>query len=114
MTAALQGAATILATAALLALPAAAQPKPPAGVAPQKVLRYAFPIAETGFDPAQISDAYSRIIAANMFEAPLTYDPLARPVRVVPQTAQALPEISDNYTRFVFRIKPGILNTKRV
>ena len=30
-----------------------------------KVLRYAFPIAETGFDPAQISDAYSRIIAAN-------------------------------------------------
>ncbi|MFM8666841.1 MAG: hypothetical protein ACKOE3_11995, partial [Betaproteobacteria bacterium] len=75
--------------------------------APKKTLRYAFPIAETGFDPAQISDAYSRIIAANMFEAPLTYDPLARPVKVVPQTAQALPEISDNYTRFVFRLKPG-------
>ena len=25
-------------------------------VAPQKVLRYAFPTSETGFDPAQISD----------------------------------------------------------
>ena len=23
---------------------------------PEKVLRYAFPIAETGFDPAQLSD----------------------------------------------------------
>jgi ABC-type transport system substrate-binding protein len=90
------------------ASPAVAGSSAPKGAAPIKTLRYAFPIAETGFDPAQISDAYSRIIAANMFEAPLTYDPLARPAKVVPQTAQALPEISDNYTRFVFRLKPGI------
>ena len=90
------------------ASPAASGSAAPKGTAAIKTLRYAFPIAETGFDPAQISDAYSRIIAANMFEAPLTYDPLARPAKVVPQTAQALPEISDNFTRFVFRIKPGI------
>jgi ABC-type oligopeptide transport system substrate-binding subunit len=44
-----------------------------------KVLRYAFPIAETGFDPAQISDLYSRTVAANIFETPLTFDYLARP-----------------------------------
>ena len=31
--------------------------------APKKVLRYAFPVAETGFDPAQISDLYSRTVA---------------------------------------------------
>ena len=43
-----------LATSLALACGAtAAQPAP-------KVLRYAFPIAETGFDPAQISDLYSR------------------------------------------------------
>jgi ABC-type transport system substrate-binding protein len=77
-------------------------------MAQQKVLRYAFPIAETGFDPAQISDLYSRTVAANIFEAPLTYDFLARPAQVKLQTAEAMPEISDNGKRFVFRIKPGI------
>jgi ABC-type transport system substrate-binding protein len=76
--------------------------------APKKVLRYAFLVAETGFDPAQISDLYSRTVAANIFEAPLTYDYLARPAKFKPQTAAALPEISDDGKRFVFRIKPGI------
>jgi ABC-type transport system substrate-binding protein len=74
----------------------------------QKVLRYAFPIAETGFDPAQISDLYSRTVTAGIFEAPLTFDYLARPFRLRPNTAQALPEISDDFRRFTFRIKPGI------
>jgi ABC-type transport system substrate-binding protein len=86
---------------ALACSPATAQ-------APKKVLRYAFPIAETGFDPAQITDLYSRTVAANIFEAPLTYDFLSRPARVRPQTAAALPEVSDDGKRFVFRIKPGI------
>ena len=74
----------------------------------QKVLRYAFPVAETGFDPAQISDLYSRVIAANIFEAPLTYDYLSRPVRVKPQTAAAMPEVSGDFRTFTFRIRPGI------
>ena len=73
-----------------------------------KVLRYAFPVAETGFDPAQISDLYSRTVAANIFEAPLTFDYLARPAKVKPQTAAALPEVSDGGKRFVFHIRPGI------
>jgi ABC-type transport system substrate-binding protein len=73
-----------------------------------KVIRYAFPIAETGFDPAQISDLYSRTVAQGIFEAPLTYDYLARPARVKPQTAVALPEIGDDFKRFVFQIRPGI------
>ena len=36
---------------------------------PLKVFRYAFPIAETGFDPPQLSDLYSRIVTSNIFEA---------------------------------------------
>jgi len=90
---------------------AAAAPKvlPNQVAQPPKVLRYAFPVAETGFDPAQISDLYSRTVAANIFEAPLTYDYLARPARVVPQTAVDLPEIADGGRRFTFRIRPGIL-----
>ena len=43
------------AAAAALMLTAAAAAAP----APPKVLRYAMKVAETGFDPAQISDLYS-------------------------------------------------------
>ena len=59
-----------------------------------KTLRVAFPIAETGFDPGQINDLYSSTVNANIFEAPLTYDFLARPSKIVPNTATAMPEIS--------------------
>ena len=97
----------VLASGASAAQPAAkALPNQPAQ--PLKVLRYAFPVAETGFDPAQISDLYSRTVAANIFEAPLIYDYLARPAKLKPQTAAALPEISDEGKRFVFEIRPGI------
>jgi ABC-type transport system substrate-binding protein len=73
-----------------------------------KVFRYAFRVAETGFDPAQVSDLYSRTVVANIFEAPLTFDYLARPYKIKPQTAESLPEISPDFKRFVFRLKPGI------
>ena len=82
----------------------------PPGAAAQtaKVLRYAFPIAETGFDPAQVSDLYSRTVVANIFESPLTYDYLARPARLKPQTAEALPVASDGYRTWTLRLRPGI------
>jgi ABC-type transport system substrate-binding protein len=73
-----------------------------------KVLRYAFPTAETGFDPAQVTDLYSNTVLVHIFEAPLEYEYLAQPVRVRTNTAAALPEIAADFRRFVFRIKPGI------
>ena len=81
---------------------------PPPNPAPLKVLRYAFRVAETGFDPAQISDLYSRTITANIFEAPLQIEFLARPVRARPNTAAAMPEVSADFKTFTFTIKPGI------
>ena len=98
--------ALLVASAALLIAPAQAQT--PAAAPAQKVLRYAFPVAETGFDPAQISDLYSRTVVAAIVEAPLRFDYLARPFKLKPSTAEALPEISADFTRFTFRIKPGI------
>nr|MDQ2735132.1 ABC transporter substrate-binding protein [Pseudomonadota bacterium] len=74
----------------------------------EKVLRYAFPVAETGFDPAQLSDLYSRIATAHIFDAPLTYDHLARPFKLKPLVAEAMPEISADFRTFTFHIKPGI------
>jgi ABC-type transport system substrate-binding protein len=75
---------------------------------PQKVLRYAFEIAETSFDPIRVSDVYSNIANSGMFDTPLRFDPLARPLKLVPNTTVALPEISADYTTFTFRLKPGI------
>jgi len=88
----------------LLALLAAA----PLAASAEKVFRYAFEIAETSFDPHFISDVYSNIVNQGMFETPLTYDYLARPLKLKPQTAQALPEISADGTTYTIRIRPGI------
>jgi ABC-type transport system substrate-binding protein len=74
---------------------------------PVKVLRYPFPIAETNFDPAQITDLYSRTVAGSIFDAPLEYEYLARPVRLRPNTAAAMPEVADNFRSFTLRLKPG-------
>ena len=79
-----------------------------AGAGPTRLLRYAFPAAETGFDPAQISDIYSRYVTSHIFETPLTYDHLARPYKLKPSTAAAMPEVSDDFKTFIFRIRPGI------
>ncbi|TMH73032.1 MAG: bicyclomycin resistance protein [Betaproteobacteria bacterium] len=74
----------------------------------EKVLRYAFLIAETGFDPVQINDVYSSIIIANMFDPPLNYDYLARPSKAKPNTAERLPEVSADGKTWTVRIRPGI------
>ncbi len=73
-----------------------------------RVLRYAFPVAETGFDPAQISDLYSRTVIAGIIEAPLAFDFLARPFKMKPNTLVAMPQISEDFRTFTFQLKPGI------
>jgi ABC-type transport system substrate-binding protein len=73
-----------------------------------KVIRHAFPAAETGFDPAGAQDLYSGTIEQAIFETLLTYDYLARPARLVPQTAEAMPQVSNNGKVYTFRIKKGI------
>jgi ABC-type transport system substrate-binding protein len=89
-----------------VAILACALSAPPA--AAEKVLRYAFGTAETGFDPVQINDLYSSIILAHIFDPPLTYDYLARPAKVKPGTAAALPEVSADGRVWTVRIRPGI------
>ena len=75
---------------------------------PNKVLRVVFPVAETGFDPQASNDIYSNHINRAIFDAPYRYDHLARPYKLVPNTATALPEISANGLDWTIRIKPGI------
>jgi ABC-type transport system substrate-binding protein len=97
-----------LATSLLVAAAPAAAQSTTNAAAPPKVVRYAFPIAETSFDPAVITDLYSRTVVAGILEAPLEYEYLARPVRMRPNTLVAMPEVSADFRTFTFRIKPGI------
>jgi len=94
--------AACLACALLVAGPAAAAVE-------KKVLRMSFRAAEAGFDPQRIDDRYSVGVCESLFEPLLTYDYLARPVRVVPLVAEAVPEPEEGGTRYTFRLKPGIL-----
>jgi ABC-type transport system substrate-binding protein len=76
---------------------------------PNKVLRYVFGAAETGFDPAISQDLYSGYVVQSIFETLFTYDYLARPAKLVPLAAEAMPEVSDDGKTYTIRLKKGIL-----
>ena len=88
----------VAALAALVVLSAQAQ---------DKVLRYAFRAAETGFDPARVSDSYSNIVNTAIFDAPLRWAYLARPYRMEPSGCE-LPTISPDFKTITFKVRPGL------
>ena len=75
---------------------------------PNKVLRYAFPVAETGFDPAAVQDLYSAHVLYSIFDTLYTYDYLASPAKLVPNAAAALPEVSADGLTYTIHLKKGI------
>jgi ABC-type transport system substrate-binding protein len=76
----------------------------------RKVLRLPIPTPESALDPVQInSDLRTSEILSHIFEAPLTYDYLARPARLALSTAAAMPEVSADGKVFTIRLQPGIL-----
>jgi ABC-type transport system substrate-binding protein len=91
-----------LAATLLLAWPAFGQTDP------GKVIRDVFPVAETGFDPAGVHDLYSGTIVQAIHEALYTYDYLARPSKIVPLTAESLPEVTDGGKTWTIRLRKGI------
>ena len=90
--------AALLALAAILATSAHAQ----------RALRVAFPIAENGFDPQAIYDEYSAKVCNVIFDPLYTYDYFARPAKLVPNTADGMPQVSDGGRTFTIRVRPGI------
>ena len=81
---------------------------PASAAAPEKTLHWVFSAAETGFDPAGVHDYYSGTIIEAVFETLLTYDYLARPARLVPLTAEAMPQVSADGKTWTLKIRKGI------
>lgn len=92
----------VLLAACLVALPQAT------AADPDKVLRYAFRVAESSFDPVVASDIYSHTVMEGMFDPMLAYDYLAQPLKLIPNTLRELPQVEEGGTLFTFRLRPGI------
>lgn len=75
---------------------------------PNKIVRTIFPVAETGFDPAFTHDAYSAKVHSVIFETLYSYDYMASPVKLIPKTAVAMPEVSADGLTYTIRLKKGI------
>ena len=74
----------------------------------KKTLHVAFPVAENGFDPQAVYDSYSFEVCHAIFDPLYTYDYFARPVRLVPNTADGMPQITDGGRTFTVKVRPGI------
>ncbi len=85
----------------------AAQAQSPAQ-SEQKVLRMFLSTSETGLDPAAASDNATLSLLENLFDPLLRYDYLARPAKLRPNTATAMPQVSADGLTYTFRIRPGI------
>ena len=94
--------------AAILAAALALSPAALAQASDAKVLRVAFPVAETGFDPQAAGDAYSNYVNRVIFDTLYRYDYLERPYRIVPNTAAGMPEISADGKTWTIHLRKGI------
>ena len=79
---------------------------------PNKVLRYVFPVAETGFDPAGTHDLYSAHVHNSIFEGLYIYDYLASPAKLTTRTAVAMPDVSKDGLVYTFKVQKGIYFAK--
>lgn len=104
----LQGAGAAAFSAAAMGHSPLLAAAPAAGGDGRKVLRLLFSSAETSFDPARVSDIYSRGVTAHIFESLYSYDHLARPPKIKPMTAAGLPEVSADFRVWTIRLSRGI------
>jgi len=91
----------LLVAAALLASDAGA------AADPNKVLRIASSDISS-LDPQQPTDLYSTRIANHIFEALYQFDYFAVPARVIPDTAEAMPVVTDGGRTWTVRLQKGI------
>ena len=78
---------------------------------PRKVAHLGLISDPPGFDPAGPTDIYAAAIEEVVFDRLLTYDFLARPPKLVPMAADAMPDITDGGRTYTVHLKKGIYFT---
>ena len=99
--------ATLPARFLVLALAGALLGAPALAADMQKVLRVASPDI-TSLDPQQGTDLYSTRVASAIFEGLYEFEYLSSGSKVVPNTAEALPVITDDGRTWTIRLRKGI------
>jgi len=91
------------------AIAAAALLAPPGASAADKTLRLQMLADVEVLDPARAGSLSALNTVAPLYHQLLTYDYLARPVRLIPYAAEALPQVSADGRTYTLRVRPGLL-----
>lgn len=75
---------------------------------PAKIWHGALVEDPPGFDPSGPGNTSSAAVVELIFERLLTYDYLARPAKLVPMIAEAMPTVSDEGKTWTVRIRNGV------
>lgn len=75
---------------------------------PNKIIHSVFEASDDGFDMVKTQNYYSGWVADAIFEPLLTYDYLARPARLIPNTITKMPQISADGRTYTFHLKQHI------
>ncbi len=89
--------------AAALALALAGQ-----ALAAEKVLRLQMLADVDVLDPARAGSLSTLNTIAPLYQQLLTYDYLARPVKLIPYAAETLPQVSSDGRTYTLRVRPGL------
>lgn len=74
----------------------------------ERVLNVTAPSDIKGFDPMMASDVGSAAQIAKIYEGLLTYHWLKLPYELIPNLAEAMPDISKDGLTYTFKIRPGV------
>lgn len=75
---------------------------------PDEMVLYGVTSRIRGFDPVKAGDVASAMAISKIYEGLVQYAYLDRPYRVVPNLAEAMPEVSDDGLVYVFHIRKGV------
>ncbi|MEX1098846.1 MAG: ABC transporter substrate-binding protein [Bacteriovoracaceae bacterium] len=75
----------------------------------EKILNLTVESKVKGMDPINTGDTYSSNEVARVYEGLLQYHYLKRPYQLIPNLAQAMPEVSKDELTYTFKLKKGVL-----
>ncbi|MEZ5990646.1 MAG: ABC transporter substrate-binding protein [Planctomycetota bacterium] len=73
-----------------------------------KILHVSLRLMPKSFDPTEIEEEGSGKCAAHVYDGLLMYHPFARPYRLMPALAEAMPEVSEDRRTYTFRLRKGV------